>query len=212
MREDRRRGTLAGVLVDLSLVAGSVVVLGLLAGVLWPQLVDPAMAERTADGVSTDEVQLGKLFAADGWFIVLGFVGSAILGALLMLRRRGHEVVVLLLLLGGTYLAARGIAEPIGVALGPPDPVAVLSKGEVGDKAPSRLCTIQKDDKGEVIKDDDGKEVCGLSSRADLLAWPLGGAVGSLVVLLAVTRLGHDRPKSPPHGDLTADPPHVAAD
>ena len=203
MREDRRRGTLAGVLVDLSLVAGSVIVLGLLVAVLWPQLVDPAMAERTAEGVSTDEVQLGKLFAADGWFIVLGFVGSAILGALLMLRRRGHEVVVLLLLLAGTYLAAREIAAPIGIALGPPDPVAVLSKGEVGDKAPSRLCTVKKED---------GKEVCELSSRADLLAWPLGGALGSLVVLLAVTRLGHDRPKSPPHGDLKADAPQVAAD
>jgi hypothetical protein len=171
--------------------------------VLWPQLVDPAMSERTAEGISTDEVQLGKLFAADGWFIVLGFVGSAILGALLMLRRRGHEVVVLLLLLAGTYVAARWIAEPLGVALGPPDPVAVLSKGEVGDKAPSRLCTVEKDD---------GKDVCRLTSRSDHLAWPLGGAVGSLVVLLAVTRLGHSRPNSPPQEDLTADASQTSTD
>ena len=146
MRDDRRRSTLQGALVDLSLVAGGVLVLGLLVGVLWPQLVDPAMSERTAEGISTDEVQLGKLFAADGWFIVLGFLGSALLGALLMLRRRGHELVVLLLLLAGTYVAARWIAEPLGVSLGPPDPVAVLSKGEVGDKAPSRLCTVKKKD------------------------------------------------------------------
>ena len=190
MRDDRRRGALAGVLVDLGLVAGSVVVLGLLVGVLWPQLVDPAMSERTEVGISTDEVQLGKLFAADGWFIVLGFVGSALLGALLMLRRRGHDLLVLLLLLAGTYLAAVGIAQPLGIALGPPDPVTVLSKGEVGDTAPARLCTV---------KEEDGKEVCVLSSRSDHLAWPLGAAVGSLVVLLSVSRLGRDRPGGPSH-------------
>lgn len=200
----RIRELVIGFLVDLALVAGCVLALGFLVAVLWPQLVDPAMSERTAEGISTDEVQLGKLFAADGWFIVLGFVGSAILGALLMLRRRGHEVVVLLLLLGGTYVAARWVAEPLGVALGPPDPVAVLSKGEVGDKAPSRLCTVEKDD--------DGKEVCRLTSRSDHLAWPLGGAVGSLVVLLAVTRLGRDRPNSPPQEELRADARQTSAD
>ncbi len=189
MRQDGRRGALVGALVDVALVALGVVVLGLLVGFVWPQLVDPALAERTAEGISTDEVQLGKVFSSDGWFVVLGFVGTALLGALLMLRRRGHEVVVLLLLLGGSYLAARGIAEPIGIALGPPDPVKVLTKAEVGDTAPARLCTTVKRD---------GKERCELSSRADHLAWPLGGAVGSLLVLLAVTRLDRDRPNSHP--------------
>lgn len=175
MRQGGRRGTAGALLVDLALVAVCVAVLGLLVGVLWPQLVDPALSVRTSEGISTSEVQLGKVFSADGWFVVLGFVGSALLGGALMLRRRGHEVVVVLLLLGGTYLAARFIAEPLGESLGPPDPVTVLTDAEVGDTAPVQLR---------------------VTSRADRLAWPLGGAVGSLLVLLAVTRLEHDRHRS----------------
>ncbi len=161
-----------GALVDLSLVAGAVLVLGLSVGVLWPQLADPAVSERTAQGISTSEVQLGKVFSADGWFVVLGFAGSLLLGVLLMLRRRGHEVLVLVLLLAGLYVSARWVAQPLGISLGPADAVEALSDAEVGDTAPQQLA---------------------VSSRADLLSWPLGGAVGSLLVLLAVTRLDRDR-------------------
>jgi len=166
------RSPVAGLLVDLALVTGCVLVLGLVVGLLWPQLVDPPLSRRTAEGVSTSEVQLARAFATDGWFVVLGFLGSLVLGAVLMLRRRGHEVVVLLLLLVGTYVAADQVAQPLGIALGPSDPVKVLSDAEVGDTAPARLV---------------------LTSRSDLLAWPLGAAVGSLVVLLAATRLERDR-------------------
>ena len=189
MRLGRLRSPLRGFLVDLGLVAASVCVLGLAVGLLWPQLVDPALSERTAEGISTSEVQLGRVFSADGWFVVLGFVGSLLLGATLMLRRRGHEVVVLLLLLLGCYLAADHVAEPIGVSLGPPDPVKVLTDAEVGETAPARLA---------------------LTSQADLLSWPLGAAVGALVVLLAATRLERDRPNGSPqqvrpaHADASA--------
>ena len=179
------RDSVRGFLVDLALVAASVAVLGFVVGVLWPQLVQTPLAERTEQGISTSEVQLGRAFAADGWFVVLGFVGSLVLGALLMLRRRGHEVVVLLLLLGGTYLAADFVAKPIGFSLGPPDPVSVLTDAEVGETAPARLCTE--------IPTEDGTR-CDLSSRSDVLAWPLGAAVGSLLVLLTVTRLERQRP------------------
>jgi hypothetical protein len=165
------RSPVAGLLVDLALVVGCVLALGLVVGLVWPQLVDPPLSRRTAEGVSTSEVQLASAFAIDGWFVVLGFLGSLVLGVVLMLRRRGHEVVVLLLLLAGTYLAADLVAQPLGIALGPPDPVTVLTDAEVGDTAPARL---------------------ELSSRADLLSWPLGAAIGSLVVLLAATRLERD--------------------
>jgi hypothetical protein len=172
VNDARPRDSVRGFLVDLALVAALVVVLGLVVGVLWPQLVEPMLSERTAQGISTSEVQLGKAFSADGWFVALGFLGSLVLGAVLMLRRRGHEVVVLLLLLVGTYLAADQVAQPLGKALGPPDPVKVLSDAEVGDTAPARLR---------------------LTSRADQLSWPLGAAVGAVVVLLAATRLERDR-------------------
>jgi hypothetical protein len=168
-----------GFLVDLALVAVLVAGLGLAVGLLWPQLVDPALSERTAEGISTSEVQLARVFAADGWFVVLGFVGSVLLGGLLMLRR-GHEVVVLLLLLLGTYLSATRIAAPLGISLGPPDPVSVLRDAEVGTTAPVRLCTVDDSAPGRP---------CELSSAADPLSWPLGAAIGALVVLLGATRL-----------------------
>jgi hypothetical protein len=167
-----RRGLLTGALVDLAVVACAVAVLGLVVGVLWPQLVTPALSQRTAEGISTDEVQLAKVFSTDGWFVVLGFAGSFLLGVVLMLRRRGHEVVVLLLVLAGTFLAARYVAQPIGISLGPPDPVRVLTDAKVGATAPQRLA---------------------VSSRADLLSWPLGAAMGALVVLLSAARLDRDR-------------------
>jgi hypothetical protein len=191
VRLGRLRSPLSGFLVDLGLVAASVCVLGLAVGLLWPQLVDPALSERTAEGISTSEVQLGQVFSADGWFVILGFLGSLVLGAALMLRRRGHEVVVLLLLLVGTYLAADHVAQPIGISLGPPDPVEVLTDAEVGDTAPVRLA---------------------LTSQADLLSWPLGGAVGALIVLLGATRLERDRPNGSPQEVRPAQADVPAAD
>lgn len=176
----RVRALALGFLVDLVLVAVAVVVLGVAVGFWWPQLVHPAMSERTAEGISTSEVQLGRIFAADGWFVVLGFLGSVLLGGLLMLRRRGHEVVVLLLLLVGTYLAATRIAAPIGISQGPPDPVSVLRDAEVGATAPVRLCTVDESAPGRP---------CELTSEADPLSWPLGAAIGALVVLLGATRM-----------------------
>jgi hypothetical protein len=184
-----------GFLVDLALVSACVLALGLVVGVVWPQLVDPPLAERTAQGISTSEVQLGRAFAVDGWFVVLGFAGSLVLGALLMLRRRGHEVVVLLLLLGGTYLAADQVAAPLGISLGPADPVKVLTHAKVGDTAPSRLCTV--------VRTDDGPR-CVLSSRSDALSWPFGAAVGALVVLLSVSRLERDRAERSSADDRSA--------
>jgi hypothetical protein len=191
VNDGRPRSRVTGLLVDLALVAASVAVLGLVVGVAWPQLVDPALSERTAQGISTSEVELGKIFSADGWFVVLGFAGSLVLGALLMLRRRGHEVWVLLLLLVGTYLAARWVAEPIGISLGPPDPVALLTRAEVGATAPGRL---------------------ELSSRADHLVWPLGAAIGALLVLLSVSRLERDQRQRSPQDAAVAPAPAPSAD
>ena len=220
MRREQVRALVVAALVDLSLVAAGVLVLGLAVGFLWPQLVHPALSERTAQGISTNEVQLAKIFAADGWFVVLGFLGSLLLGALLMLRRRGHEVVVLLLLLGGTYLSGWQVAQPLGIALGPPDPVSVLRDAQVGDTAPVRLCAVDESEPGKP---------CELGSAADLLSWPLGAALGSLVVLLGVTRAERHRPDADrpdavpvaagpghpdgdPHAVAVDDAPHASAD
>jgi hypothetical protein len=159
--------------VDAGLVVAGVLVLGLVVGVVWPQLVEPALSQRTAQGISTSEVQLARIFSADGWFVVLGFLGSALLAGALLLRRSAHEVVVLLILLAGTYLAGWQVAEPVGKALGPPDPVPVLTDAKVGTTAPVQVQ---------------------LTSEADRLSWPLGAAVGALVVLLGVSRLDRRSP------------------
>ena len=185
MSQGSARSPLVGPLLDLVLVVVGVVVLGLAVGVAWPHLVDPALSQRTAQGISTDEVQLARIFSADGWFVVLGFSGSLLLGALLMLRRRGHEVAVLLLLLAGTYLSAWRIAEPLGKAIGPPDPVSVLTSAKVGATAPVQVR---------------------VTSDADRLSWPLGAALGSLVVLLGVNRLeSRERHRSEGHDGFVAE-------
>ena len=195
MSDERRPGP-AGLVLDVAVVTGCVLALGVLVGVVWPQLADPVLSERTAQGISTNEVQLGKVFSSDGWFTVLGFGGSLLLGAGLMLRRRSREAVVLLLLLVGTYVAARYVAQPLGLSLGPSDPVKVLTDAKVGATAPQQL---------------------DISSRADRLAWPLGAAIGALVVLLGANRLERDRVRrddAASSGLLRADglPPQASAD
>ena len=91
---------------------------------------------------------------------------------------------------GSIVLAPLGPRQLAGVVW---EPAFMPSDAEVGDTAPVQL------------------EV---TSRADHLAWPLGGAIGSLLVLLAVTRLEHDRRRSdsPHHEDVATQASGAAAD
>ena len=146
---------------DVAVIVGVFLLAGVVVGLVWPHLFDPAVAVRTPEGISTDEVQLGKEFASDGWFIVLGMGVGLVLGLLLMLTRHTHEVVSLLAIVAAAAAAAY-VAAQLGAAVGPADPASILEKADVGASAPTQVR---------------------LESSVGYLIWPLFAALGALLVL-----------------------------
>jgi hypothetical protein len=145
------------VVVLLHLAVGSAI------GLALPHLADLAQATRTADGVSTSEVEVAKLFNDDGWLIVLGGAAGLVLGLVLQLWRGTHEVVTVLVLAAAALLGAL-LAGWIAGATGPGDPTAVLADARTGESAPVQVV---------------------IESRVAYLVWPLTTVLGSLVALLA---------------------------
>jgi uncharacterized membrane protein YeaQ/YmgE (transglycosylase-associated protein family) len=106
--------------------------------VLWPQLVDPVLFTRTANGITSDETALAHQFDADGWYVVISAVGGAMAGAVLTSWRGRDPVVTVLLLVVGAALAAFVMRE-LGTALGPPPVQPVLRGAKVGATAPAPI-------------------------------------------------------------------------
>jgi hypothetical protein len=158
--------------VLLSLLA--MAVLGVVAGVLWAQLADPVVATRTAEGVASGEGEVGKQVTADGWFTVIGLVGSALVALGLMLRRGADALVTLLALVAGSLVAA-WICVQVGGLVGPAPAAETLAREAVGKTAEDQLS---------------------VHTWVAYLAWPFGVVVGSLVVLLGSR--GSDRPSPSP--------------
>lgn len=153
----RRRGAGADVLV----VLGCLLVLGILCGVLWWLLVDPAEFVRVRSGGAMGEVELGKRFDADGWYVVLAFVAGLPAGAALTWWRDRDPVLTTGLLVVGSVLAAVTMAL-VGHLLGPANPTPVLAAGKPGLHVPMQLA---------------------VSARSAYLVWPIGVLLGSLLVL-----------------------------
>lgn len=147
---------------DVAVIVAAFLVAGLVVGLVWPHLYDPAVAVRTREGISTDEVQLAKKFASDGWFIVLGMGVGLVLGLLLMLTRHTHEVVTLVAIAVAAAAAAY-LAAKLGAAMGPADPESILKNADVGTSAPTQVR---------------------LESSVGYLIWPLSASLGALLVLL----------------------------
>jgi len=76
--------------VDAVAVLGTFLLLGVVCGVLWWLLADPAAFTKTADGVEMSEVELIRRFDVDGWYAVIAavagmgyiFIATAFFGAL----------------------------------------------------------------------------------------------------------------------------------
>jgi len=153
-----------GALRDVALILVVLCVAGVVAGVVWPQLVDPVTATRSAAGVGSPETELVKLVQADGWFAAIGFATCLVLALVLSLWRRHDEVVTLVTLVAGSLLAA-WLCAFVGGVLGPDPAAEVLAQAGVGATAPDELV---------------------VSAKAAYLAWPLGAVVGSLFVLLGM--------------------------
>jgi hypothetical protein len=168
---DAARAEARAMLVDVAVILGAFLVAGVVAGVVWPQLVQPVTVSRNELGISTDEVALSHRFSNDGWYAVLAGVGGLGLGVLMATWRRTHEVVTLLVVVAGSLLAAV-VSAQLGYRLGPEDPNIVLADAAVGATA---------------------QDVVRVSADVVYLVWPIAAVVGALVVLWSPPReqVGH---------------------
>ena len=153
---------------DAAVVLGVLLLLGVLAGLLWPQLVDPVLYVRAPDGVAADEVQLAEQFDDDGWYAVLAAVAGAVAGGALTLWRDRDPVATVVLLLLGACLAA-GVMDLVGEVVGPPPAEVALADAPEGTTAP------------------DAVEVRAVAAYC---VWPIATLFGAVVVLW--TRGGPD--------------------
>ncbi len=157
--EALRRSMYADIAVVLALFLGA----GLLAGVLWPQLVEPVTVVRSDLGNATDEVGLAARISRDGWYSALAAVGGLGCGLVAMAWRRTHEVVTLSSVVAGSMMAAL-VSGWLGRALGPDNPDGVLAGASVGTSAP---------------------DVVQVYADAAYLVWPIAAVLGALVMLVS---------------------------
>ena len=148
-------------LVDVLVVLAAFAIAAVVVGLVWPQLVDPVVVERTEEGLLTDEVALGDRFDVVGWYALLSGGVGLLLGAVLAATRRGHEVVTLLAIVAGACLAS-WLSAQVGAWVGPDDPTEVLVDADIGATAEDRIR---------------------LTSDAAYLVWPISALIGSAVVL-----------------------------
>ncbi len=150
-----------GLARDAAVVVGTLLAIAVVAGLVWPQLVDPVEFVRTQQGVVTDEVALAQQFDDDGWYVVLAAVGAALAGGVLTAWRSRDPVATVLLLVAGAAAAAWVMAQ-VGTAVGPPPPSTALADASPGATAPGQV------------------EVHALAAY---FVWPIAALFGAVVVL-----------------------------
>jgi hypothetical protein len=146
---------------DAVVVVGVLLLLAVVAGLLWPQLVEPVRYVRTRQGIVSDEVALARQFDDDGWYVVLAAVGGALAGGVLTWWRSRDPVATVLLLLVGAVAAAWVMAQ-VGTAVGPPSPETVLADADVGAAAAAQVQ---------------------VHALAAYFVWPIAVLFGAVVVL-----------------------------
>lgn len=150
-----------GAVQDTLAVLGSYLVLGVLCGLAWWLLVEPAMFTKLEGGGSMGEVELGKRFDADAWYAVIAALAGFLSGGLIGWWRSRDLLLTTGLLLVGAGIAAAVMAVT-GYLLGPGDPDAALAAAKVGEQVGVQL------------------EV---TARAAYLVWPISALIGGLIVL-----------------------------
>jgi hypothetical protein len=154
----RRTSTPLGVLV-----AGLVV--GALAGVVWERLWTPPSGLAYQRHFYLDGAGLPHDVDGTGLFVLVGVVAAALLGLAVGLVR-GDERILLIALLAATVLAAVAMTW-VGHRLGPDDPRVLARTAADRTPLPGDLRVV---------------------GSAPYLAWPVGGLVGYLVMLVTNRR------------------------
>jgi hypothetical protein len=162
----------SGALTDTIAVLGVFVVLGVLCGLAWWLLVDPAMYTKVKGGGSMGELQLGKQFDSDGWYTLIAAVTGLVAGAVLTWWRSRDFLLTTVLVVIGAGLAAAAMALT-GHLLGPGDPDAALAAAKVGQHVPMQLS---------------------VTGKVTYLVWPIAVLVGTLLVLWSPPRTARDDP------------------
>ncbi|HEU4514190.1 MAG TPA: hypothetical protein VFR87_13875 [Nocardioidaceae bacterium] len=160
MRRPPGRGQ--GLVADVVAVLGTFLVLGVVSGVAWSLLVDPAEYTKVPGGSGAmGELDLAKRFAADGWYAVIAIVGGFLAGVgLTWWRTRDFRVTAALLVPGAALAAAT--TTYVGRLLGPADSGDALSGVARGETVPAELA---------------------VSSLPVYLTWPIAVLAGALMVL-----------------------------
>jgi hypothetical protein len=147
---------------DVAAVLGILLVLGVLGGVLWWRVVPPAEFTKGPRGAGMGELDLGKQFAADGYYVVIAAVAGLVAGIALTWWRWRDPLLTTVLLVVGSALAAAAMAVT-GHLLGPGDTSVALAAAKVGDKVAEPL---------------------DVDAFAVYLTWPVSVLIGAGVVLL----------------------------
>ncbi len=183
---DAARPAVRGALGDTAAVLGTFLVVGVLAGIAWWLLVDPAVYTSARGGAAMGELELAKRFAVDGWYSVLAVVAGFPAGVGLTWWRSRDPRLTTLLLLPGAALAA-ATTSYVGGLLGPDDPGARLEGAARGQTFPVELAVT--------------------AYQAHLM-WPIAVLAGALMVLWSSDRrgtaTGAARSPAPPRADPVA--------
>jgi hypothetical protein len=163
----RRRGS---GLADLVWVLCYFAVAGVLAGLVWWQVVTPAYFVRTSDNAVMLQAELAQRVQADGWFVVIGFV-AALLGGVLLTAWRARSPMLVMLAGYAASLGAGILALEVGTRLGHHDVAALARTAKVGAHVPDSL---------------------GVISHLVVIAWPIGFLVSSLVILWGTSPRSRD--------------------
>lgn len=155
--QDRRRR----LLVDAVVVLGVLLLLGVLGGVLWEQLVDLPNAVLSDGKVVIAPPDLSHEVGIDGWYALIALGGGLLAGAGLTAWRRTDPLLTVAAVALGAVLAG-WVMRFVGRILGPGDPVEVLKGGRPGATATVRLV---------------------LHAPGVVWLWPTAAALGALVWL-----------------------------
>lgn len=142
------------------------ILLGIVAGLVWLWLAQPAEWEARSNGIVLTEAASKGQFSVIVVFVMIGAVASVLCGwaVVRVLPQLGWLLTPVVV---GLTLAACLVAWRVGVELGPPSPGSVAGV-KVGDRVPSELA---------------------VDGGAPFLVWPIFGLVG----VIAATWFGERR-------------------
>lgn len=164
-----------GAAADTAVILAGFLVLGVVCGVAWWLLVEPAEFTKTRGGSVMGEVDLTQRFAPDGWYAVIALVAGFATGLVVTWRRSRDLRLTTVLVVVGSALAAGAMAV-VGAALGPGDPDPVLASAARGTTVPAALA---------------------VSAGVTYLMWPIAVLSGALMVLWSSPGVAQPAPDEP---------------